>query len=232
MKNDIEQNKELNYYNELIEEIKLLVLKKDLINAEKLIMQELKMPYTPQEIEQELIEIFEQIVQADEKIKAIIEFDEIEKLVQSPNFDHQIIGIQALRDHNLRTKVEWLENLYERQANILIKNLILEIMIEQQIDVKDKQIEIPEQYDLAKDQTFNRIRILIEELNFEPIYQNSLKENFIIMMMNNLHYNLEDESIINILLASNEQLFDREEKQTTKLTEKEEKVLSELYKYL
>ncbi|AVN64586.1 MULTISPECIES: hypothetical protein [Mesoplasma] len=128
----------MNFYDELIIELKELILKNDFETALLKINQELSMPYVPSDIEGQLLEfktqIFEQISKkANSNNNLNAEY--ILQLLKSSDREQQAFGINFLNKINLRDKLNDVSELLtlERIDNS-IKTLILFTLKEQEIN--------------------------------------------------------------------------------------------------
>ncbi|AVN60523.1 hypothetical protein CG007_02830 [Mesoplasma entomophilum] len=128
----------MNFYDELIIELKELVLKNDFETALLKINQELAMPYVPSDIEEQLmkfkVEVFEKIsntANANNNLNA----EYILQLLKSNDREQQAFGINFLNKINLRDKLDEVSEilLLERIDNS-IKTLILFTLKEQEIN--------------------------------------------------------------------------------------------------
>ncbi|ATI74174.1 hypothetical protein [Mesoplasma florum] len=128
----------MNFYDELIIELKELVLKNDFETALLKINQELSMPYVPSDIEEQLLEfktqIFEQISKkANSNNNLNAEY--ILQLLKSSDREQQAFGINFLNKINLRDKLNDVSELLTlEKIDNSIKTLILFTLKEQEIN--------------------------------------------------------------------------------------------------
>ncbi|ATZ21766.1 hypothetical protein [Mesoplasma tabanidae] len=128
----------MNFYDELIAELKELVLENDFETALLKINQELSMPYVPSDIEEQLmkfkVEIFEKISNKASNNNNL-NADYILQLLKSDDREQQAFGINFLNKINLRDKLnEVSEILLLKKIDNSIKTLILYTLKEQEIN--------------------------------------------------------------------------------------------------
>ncbi|ASZ09293.1 hypothetical protein CK556_02980 [Mesoplasma chauliocola] len=128
----------MNFYDELIIEIKEFISEHDFDNALLKINQELTMPYVPSDIEEKLtkfkVEIYEKI-STKANINNSVNAEYILQLLKSSDREQQAFGINYLNKINLREHVEEISAILKLEnIDNSIKTLILFTLKEQEIN--------------------------------------------------------------------------------------------------
>lgn len=122
------------YYSTCEKQILKLIEEDELLKAQQLIDEELKMPYIPADFECLLKELRKQTLQpqekvlSDEQIEAYLRLDE----------KHQILAVKALSEKNLRKYVPLIQEAFNQAKSVLVTLSLLEICIEQQLNEEFK----------------------------------------------------------------------------------------------
>ena len=122
----------MNYYDELIDKIKLLLREKNYEMAEKLIQDELSLPYVPKDIEEMLYNLKEQIVKST--IPHRISDEEIEKHLFEGDIDHQLMAVNELNGKNLRQYIDLCQRYLDGNGFANAKALLIDSLIRQEIN--------------------------------------------------------------------------------------------------
>ena len=122
----------MNYYDELI--IKIEELMKDLAydEAKSLIINELNLPYIPNDIEVKLNNYLSQIKEATNVYKSLTDDDLIEYL--KDNETKQLIAVNELNKKNLRDYIDICNEYLKNDGFINAKALLIDSLIRQEIN--------------------------------------------------------------------------------------------------
>lgn len=121
----------MGYYDELLMKIDSLVKNSDFVAANKLILDELNMPYVPKDIEDKLNDILKNLPKEDNSRALSIE--EIEKYL-SLDKEKQLIAVDALNRLNLRDYLDICNKYLEGDGFINAKVLLIDSLINQDIN--------------------------------------------------------------------------------------------------
>jgi len=122
----------MNYYDELIEEIRSLLDSGDYLKASSLIENELSMAYVPKDVEQKLKEFKNELNDLTSIIPSISDNDIIEYLKGDSN--HQLIGCNELGKRNLRDYIDICNDFLNSNGFINAKALLIDSLIRQEVD--------------------------------------------------------------------------------------------------
>jgi hypothetical protein len=219
------------YYENVKKLVDLLIKSEKFNLAEELIAQELKVPYIEAEMQIYLVEKYELAASLEEKQVLTLPITEIFEMLTHDEQDTRAIAIDGMRKHNLRNHIERIRKYLDEETNLLLRNLMHEVLNEQSIVIENLKFEVPEIDYLKRDQTFSKIEDEIEKLEIDEIQKSFMKENAVIMLLNNLHNDLDIKSIINILKNTNLVLMEIETDQV-ELDENEKNILKNLINQL
>ena len=125
----------MNYYQELIVNIKKNIDNMELDNALIKINEELKMPYVPKEIIEELNELLVTIknLKIDNHKSKLYQIEDIEKMLEGDDIN-QLIGINILTEKNLREYHELINDYFSKGTNNQAKSILIDALIRQEIN--------------------------------------------------------------------------------------------------
>jgi hypothetical protein len=156
---------------------------------------------------------------------------EIHDLLRSRIKENRAIAIDSMRKHNLRNHLKEIEDFLIHEKDLLLRNLMYEVLFEQNIKLKKLSLEIPDIDNLKRDLTFSKIESEIDKMQLDETQSQFMKENAVIMVLNNFHVDLKLESIIKILESTNLHLLEIEN-DSVKLDSNEKKILINLINQL
>ena len=122
----------MNYYDEILEKIQSLLEEKDYSLAEKIIDDELNVPYVPREIEQKLYELKSRVVHDSVTYK--LTDDQIEEYLYHGDPVHQLKAVEELDDKNLREYKMICSRYLMGNGFLNAKLLLIDSMIRQEIN--------------------------------------------------------------------------------------------------
>ena len=122
----------MNYYEELIEKIRKLIDEEKYEQADRLIINELEMPYIPKEIEGKLNHLYREL-QYLNPVQKRMKDEEIERFLFSDN-DHQLLAVSELDHRNLREYIPLCEKYLSSDCFRNARSLLIDSLIAQQID--------------------------------------------------------------------------------------------------
>lgn len=123
-----------NYYESVIFNIKNHIENDEIKEAKALLNEELKMPYIPNEYENELQrlnQIVESLLKLNEESKQIT-ITQIEKYLNG-NDQEQLQAVAVLLDKNLRSHIDLIQNYLCKNPNKEAASLLIDALIEQNI---------------------------------------------------------------------------------------------------
>ncbi|TDW14777.1 uncharacterized protein DUF3196 [Breznakia blatticola] len=124
----------MDYYDRLLEDVKALIKDEKFIEARQLLDVELNMPYVPLQYEQEYQSLFtycNQQLAGNAKSKTYDQED-IEALLFG-SVDQASVACEILATSNVRQHLEMIEKYLSDKPNVLIRTLLIEILIDQNI---------------------------------------------------------------------------------------------------
>ena len=124
--------KTMNYYDEIIEKISSLIDEKNYDLADRLISNELAVPYVPREVEEKLYRLKKRIMK--DPVSRIISDEEIEEFLFQGDPQHQLIAVNELNDKNLRQYIGICERYLASKGYANAKALLADSLIRQEID--------------------------------------------------------------------------------------------------
>ena len=122
----------MNYYDEIIEKISSLIDEKNYDLADRLISDELAVPYVPREVEEKLYRLKKRIMK--DPVSRIISDEEIEEFLFQGDPQHQLIAVNELNDKNLRQYIGICERYLASEGYANAKALLADSLIRQEID--------------------------------------------------------------------------------------------------
>ena len=122
----------MNYYEEILKEIKECIENKEYEQARRLIENELSVPYVPRDVERQLQEFLNTVKEAsfmpisltDEDIEKYLFMDEV----------HQLMAVDGLNKRNLREYIDLCQKYLSSQGYINAKALLIDSLIRQGIN--------------------------------------------------------------------------------------------------
>ena len=122
----------MNYYDELLDRIQILMDSSLYDEADALIMNELNVPYIPRDVEQKLLEFKEYINSykssdfhlSDEDIASYLSQDE----------SHQLLAVNELNSKNLRDHIALCQKYLNGNGSSNGKALLIDSLVRQEID--------------------------------------------------------------------------------------------------
>ncbi len=132
-----------NFYQEKLNEIRSLIQDNKFSEAFVQIQVELNMPYIPMIYEQEfkdLNELVKSKLITDSNNIMTLSRGEVIQLLLSDDEELQVIALELIDQHNLRTEASSLKYRIEtwEEKDLLKKAFLMEIMIDQKIDIEIK----------------------------------------------------------------------------------------------
>ena len=160
----------MNYYDDILDQIKDKIDQQDYEDAKRLILNELDMPYVPKEFEKILRDFLMQVCEATDHPRKFSEEEILSFLNKDEKF--QLIAVSEMDRMNLRNHIESIARFLadeERSANA--KALLIDSLIAQQIDEpllyrsKDKEIAfVPKDLKRAdQSECFAKVKSILEE---------------------------------------------------------------------
>ena len=122
----------MNYYEEILKEIKEDIDEGKYEEAKRLIDNELSISYIPRDVEKQLHELLDKIkaetfvpkTLSDEQIESYLQMDEV----------HQLMAVQHLNRKNLRNYIDLCQNYLSNDGYINAKVLLIDSLIHQEIN--------------------------------------------------------------------------------------------------
>ena len=122
----------MNYYDELIGQIDELIENGEDREAERLIRNELSMPYVPRDIEEKLNGLLHDLIQKN-SLPASLSMEQIEEYLFQDDL-HQLMAVSQLADRNLRNCIDLCDRYLKSDGNPNAKAYLLLSLILQEID--------------------------------------------------------------------------------------------------
>lgn len=190
----------MNYYDELLDSIRNYIENNDLKSAKSLIDEELRMPYIPENVEEELLNLQKIILSNNTSLKAISDEELIAYLCGDR--EEQLIAANILAQKNLRDYIDIIEDYFKREDGFdNAKVYIVSLLIEQEIGHEFHLIKngihyefIPRYlYKLDELDSFKEVVSLIEKnYSNNPSLMNLMIEELIRKMFEYLPLQYED----------------------------------------
>ena len=122
------------FYHEFLNRVHTFIKEENYEEAKKLLDEEFIMPYIPKEVESEMIELYNLCTHELNAKKKHKKYDEedIESLLQG-SFEEACQAVEILKKSNLRSHLELVENYLKKEPHFLIRTLLIEALVEQQI---------------------------------------------------------------------------------------------------
>ncbi len=124
----------MDYYDRLLNDAKALIKDEKFTEAKQLLEVELKMPYVPLQYEETYQELFRYCNQqlASELKTKKYDYEDIEALLFG-SVDQASMACEILASSNVRQHLELVERYLSDNPNVLIRTLLIEILIDQNI---------------------------------------------------------------------------------------------------
>lgn len=124
----------MDYYDRLLEDVKALIKDEKFIEARQLLDVELNMPYVPLQYEQEYQSLFTYCNQqlAGKAKSKTYDQEDIEALLFG-SVDQASVACEILATSNVRKHLEMIEKYLSDKPNVLIRTLLIEILIDQNV---------------------------------------------------------------------------------------------------
>ena len=124
---------EKNYYEELLQTLAELMEKQNYDEAERIILDEFRMPYIPMDVEEKLNEYYREIRSGKSRSVSLSYSDEEIYDMLAGSDEDQLKVIGYLQNSNLRNYLDALKDYLKEDHLPLLKSLVFELMISQQI---------------------------------------------------------------------------------------------------
>lgn len=122
----------MNYCEEIIEEIKECMAKKNYEEAKRLIENELAMPYVPREIEEKLYE-YKGIADRETYIAKQMSDEEIEEYLKGNEYS-QLVAVEELNRKNLRDYIQLCSSYLDKDGFKNAECLLIDSLVRQEIN--------------------------------------------------------------------------------------------------
>ncbi len=122
----------MNYYDEMIDKIERLLKEENYELADRLIADELSVPYVPRDIEEKLHRLKQQIVR--NALPRKITDEELENYLFHGDPQHQLVAVNELNEKNLRQYLTLCERYLCSEGFANAKALLIDSLIRQEID--------------------------------------------------------------------------------------------------
>lgn len=122
------------YYEEILKKVETHMNEKDYQSAYRILEEELSMPYIPKDIEEQLIENYNQC-RSELRVTESKSYDEedIDSLLQG-SLEEQFLAIEQLKKSNIRNHFAAIQNYLSREdLNTLVRSLLIEALMEQNV---------------------------------------------------------------------------------------------------
>ena len=125
----------MNYYQEIIEDIKKYINNNEIDIAKSKILEELNMPYVPKDITNQLNDLMVTInnIKIDNYKTKVYDEQEIEDLLKGDNLN-QLLGINVLIEKNLREFYDLINTYLLKGTNDQAKSILIDALIRQEIN--------------------------------------------------------------------------------------------------
>lgn len=122
------------YYEDVLKKIKDLMNNGEYAEANKLLEEELAMPYIPSDVEGELIQCYNECrSELRARTQKAYSEDDIEAMLAG-ELDEQFLAIEQLKKSNIRNYVDTIQDfLSQKNIHTLARSLLIEAMMEQNI---------------------------------------------------------------------------------------------------
>lgn len=122
------------FYHEFLDKVHTLIEKEEYKEAIKLLDEEFIMPYIPKEYEEKMIEMYNYCRHEIKALSKEKKYDEedIETLLNG-SFEEACQAVELLKKSNIRTHLEIVETYLKNNPHFLIRTLLVEALIEQQV---------------------------------------------------------------------------------------------------
>ena len=120
-------------YQDIVNEIQSLITSGEDKQARSRILEELNMPYIPQDVEAKLNELLDE-VGIPESGKVQLSDEQVEAWLLGDNPQRQIAALNQLQKANLRNYTELIQQVFDMHRDLTMESLLISMMIEQQIN--------------------------------------------------------------------------------------------------
>lgn len=130
------------YYEEILKEIRKLMSASNYQEAYAILEDELAMPYIPKESEEQLIALYNEC-RSELRVNTIERTygeEDIATLLQG-SLEEQFLAVELLKKSNLRNHLEEVEAYLCSDWDILVRSLLIDALMEQDISQEMKTIE-------------------------------------------------------------------------------------------
>ncbi len=123
-----------NFYENLLSEIQKVMQDSDYELALKMIEDELKLPYVPQSVEEQLLLFQKECISQHKSLHHNTKYhvDDIASLLKS-DVAKQFMAVELLRKSNIRNHMEEIEEYFNQNPDWMVRAFILECLIDQQV---------------------------------------------------------------------------------------------------
>lgn len=121
------------YYEDILKKVNQLMECNDFQSAYKILEEELSMPYIPKNVEDALIEAYNQC-RSECKMNQpkSYEEDDVDALLLG-SLEESFLAIEQLKKSNIRNHFESIQTYLNGNVNVLVRALLIEAMMEQHI---------------------------------------------------------------------------------------------------
>lgn len=122
------------YYEEIVKEVKKLMMEGNYKEAYAVLEEELMMPYIPKDSETILVSLYNECrsVCNYNTIEHAYGDEDIAKLLQG-NLEGQFMAVELLKKSNLRNHLEDVQAYLSKEPHILVRSQLIEALMEQNI---------------------------------------------------------------------------------------------------
>ena len=120
-------------YQDIVNEIQSLITSGEDKQARSRILEELNMPYIPQDVEAKLNELLDE-VGIPESGKVQLSDEQVEAWLLGNNPQRQVAALNQLQKANLRNYTELIQQVFDTHHDLTMESLLISMMIEQQIN--------------------------------------------------------------------------------------------------
>ena len=122
----------MNYYEEILNEIREDIDNQEYEEAKRLIMNELSISYVPRDVEEKLYELLSE-VKTNSYVPKTLSDEDIEKYLKMDEV-HQLMAVEELNKKNLRDHIDLCQDYLSGNGYINAKVLMIDSLIRQEIN--------------------------------------------------------------------------------------------------
>ncbi len=122
----------MNYYEEILNEIREDIDNQEYGEAKRLIMNELSISYVPRDVEEKLYELLSE-VKTNTYVPKMLSDEDIEKYLKMDEV-HQLMAVEELNKKNLRDHIDLCQDYLSGNGYINAKVLLIDSLIRQEIN--------------------------------------------------------------------------------------------------